>query len=582
MMRSLILLTALAAAYALLRGWPSDWDAVVRISLAATILVAALLFWGSPAKSPHKHARPARRPGPADLAGILMVILLVEGLILAFFTFAPARSEDLAVMMEEALDPGFTAAAATSPVDTTRSGTDSGELVISNWLFSGPGPRALNRSQKVRPSNRPEVYLYPDSPADAARLLKRERFLRNFTLATYREGQWLPHTMVPLTLTAGPDGITRPASTPGEPVSYEVTHQVNFRPQTLAITLPNFTSIALPSLRETAPDTFRLPRSSASRGNYRYRVTSVPFDFQQAKVAIPGTSPSPEYLALPENPSLRSKIKTLARSFGPPSRDSLVALRTHLRSRCRYSLDLALPENSDPVEGFLFETREGYCTHFASATVLLARAMGFPARLAFGWSGGRYFEGPNLFVFRAKEAHAWSEIFLEDLGWVIFETTPPSRNEGQSSLAPANEPPPLPDDFANDNANSADSSLAPLLRASLWTAGCAAVVLLILHLIRRSRPQPAPPLPGQSVLPDPPHYLAAFRQTCRNLGIPMPPGRTLRDHLKQIKDPPFSYDLLNYHYAVQYEGEKSDGSFEKKLLGRIRHWEKAQSQATDS
>lgn len=573
-MRSLVLLLTLVGTYAFLRGWPSDWHPMVRISLAGTILVTGLALWGRPPKQASATARPSKRIGLADVAGLLVAVVVVESLTLAFLAFAPARSEELALLVEEALEPEVTAPTNVSNPRSPDDGNATGELVVSNWLFGGPGPRSLNKSRQVRPSNRPEVYLYPASPEDARQLLTRGRFLRNFTLATYRDGFWHPHTIVPRTLAGGPDGITRPSSASGPAISYDILHQANPR-QTLAITMPDFTAIFQPSLRETTPDTFRLPRSTSRDGNYRYRVTSVPIDFDQIETLTPGQSPAAEYLALPQDPGLREKLITLASRFGPPSRQSLTALRDHLRERCAYSLKVDLPEDRDPVESFLFENRSGYCSHFASATVLLTRAMGIPSRLAFGWSGGRYFEGPNLFVFRAKEAHAWAEIHLEGLGWVIFETTPPGRNEGRSSQAPPDEAPPLPGNELDEATTEADAPLLPLIKGSLWVGGLALLLLASSLLYRRQTSRHQSPLPGPNVLPEPPHYLAAFRRASLASGHPIPPGRTLRSHLAASPAPDFTTSLVDYHYAVQYGGQERDKAFEKKLLRQIRHWEKS-------
>ena len=580
-MRLLLLIATIATGYALLRGWPSEWHPFLRIPLAGLLIGFSLLVWGRPAKSPLTHARPARRPHLADLTTAAGAILLMECLFLAFFSFAPKYSEDLAETFEEVLAGEFAAPA--PPPETAPGETlTTGDLVTSNWLFSGPGPRRLNKSQKVRPSNRPEVYLYPATPADARDLLSNDRFLRNFTLATYRDGAWLPQTMVPRTLRATGDRIIRPATTPGRPITYDISHQANPGRPTLAITLPDFTSITQPTLRETTPDTFRLPRSTARNRDYRYTVSSVPLDFEKLTSLIPGESPSPEYLALPEDPALRARLQNLAASFGPTSRQSLTALRDHLQSRCRYSLDVSLPEDADPVGSFLFDTRVGYCTHFASATVLLARCLGVPARLGFGWSGGRYFQGPNFFVFRAKEAHAWAEIYLQDLGWVIFETTPGSRSEGSPSLAPADEDPPFPDNYEYEDDSTLAVSTLPLLKASLWFGGFAILILALVFFIRKQRPDPESPLPGQTVLPKSPHYLTAFRQACLAADHPMPPGRTLRAHLAQIPPPGFARELLDYHYAVHYGDRPRHKASEKKFLGLIRSWEKSHAPSSRS
>ncbi|MDB4781235.1 transglutaminase-like domain-containing protein, partial [Akkermansiaceae bacterium] len=447
-------------------------------------------------------------------------------------------------------------------------------LVTSNWLFSGPGRRSLNKNKKVRPSNRPEVYLFPSTPNDARILLDRERFLRNFTLATYREESWFPLSMIPQTLSAR-NGVIDFEVTATEPkITYEISHQVNRGGPTLAITIPNLLSIKQPSLRKTSPDTFRLPPNTIRGEEYRYEVTSTPLDFNNIFEIIPGNLLSPEYLELPSNPKLRGKIKTLAARFGAPTRESLLSLRQYLNENCRYSLDPAMPAIAEPVESFLFETKTGYCTHFATATVLLARAMGVPARIAFGWSGGRYFSDPNLFVFRAREAHAWAEIYLKDRGWVIFETTPALREEGLPSVAETDETSPYPANFEDADTKLREKNTAPLLKASLWI-GVALFALLIGALIIKRPPVTISgdsPVPG--VLPNSPNYLSAFRRACLAHGHPMPSGCTLRTHLEKIAAPDFTVKLLQYHYSVLYGDQPRNKIIEKKLLHQLRKWER--------
>jgi transglutaminase-like putative cysteine protease len=380
--------------------------------------------------------------------------------------------------------------------------------------------------------------------------------------------------MIPQTLSAR-NGVIDFEVTATEPkITYEISHQVNRGGPTLAITIPNLLSIKQPSLRETSPDTFRLPPNTIRGEEYRYEVTSAPLDFNNIFEIIPGNLLSPEYLELPSNPELRGKIKTLAARFGAPTRESLLSLRQYLNENCRYSLDPAMPAIAEPVESFLFETKTGYCTHFATATVLLARAMGVPARIAFGWSGGRYFSDPNLFVFRAREAHAWAEIYLKDRGWVIFETTPALREEGLPSVAGTDETSPYPANFEDADTKLREKNTAPLLKASLWI-GMALFALLIGALIIKRPPVTISgdnPVPG--VLPNSPNYLSAFRRACLAHGHPMPSGCTLRAHLEKIAAPDFTVKLLQYHYSVLYGDQPRNKIIEKKLLHQLRKWER--------
>jgi transglutaminase-like putative cysteine protease len=75
------------------------------------------------------------------------------------------------------------------------------------------------------------------------------------------------------------------------------------------------------------------------------------------------------------------------------------------------------------ADGFLFETGEGYCVHFASSMVMLLRLNGIPARLSSGYRYAFPFDRQEVYEVRAESAHAWPEAYIEGFGWVPFEPT---------------------------------------------------------------------------------------------------------------------------------------------------------------
>jgi transglutaminase-like putative cysteine protease len=104
-------------------------------------------------------------------------------------------------------------------------------------------------------------------------------------------------------------------------------------------------------------------------------------------------------------------------------------IRQWLASLCSYSLDLPDNGETDSVEYFLSESHVGYCQHFASAGVLLLRQMGIPARYASGYivKADSFFQKTSAgytAVVTDRAAHAWAEIYLDDIGWVPVEMTP--------------------------------------------------------------------------------------------------------------------------------------------------------------
>ena len=85
-----------------------------------------------------------------------------------------------------------------------------------------------------------------------------------------------------------------------------------------------------------------------------------------------------------------------------------------------------LPERA-PLDALLFSTRAGFCEHFASAFTALMRSAGIPARVVIGYQGGEWVPddswGRGYLDVRQRDAHAWSEVWLEPNGWVRVDPT---------------------------------------------------------------------------------------------------------------------------------------------------------------
>lgn len=77
----------------------------------------------------------------------------------------------------------------------------------------------------------------------------------------------------------------------------------------------------------------------------------------------------------------------------------------------------------DSIDDFLFNTRRGFCGHYASAFVTLMRAAQVPARVVTGYLGGEWNPVGDFYVVRQSEAHAWAEVWLDGRGWVRIDPT---------------------------------------------------------------------------------------------------------------------------------------------------------------
>ncbi len=109
----------------------------------------------------------------------------------------------------------------------------------------------------------------------------------------------------------------------------------------------------------------------------------------------------------------------------------------------RYTLEPPLTSASGPVDGFLFQSRAGFCEHYAGAAAFLLRAAGLPARVVAGYLGGEIHPLGGYLVVRQYSAHAWVEVYFKDQGWVRIDPTAavaPERVEfGIAALFPEND-----------------------------------------------------------------------------------------------------------------------------------------------
>jgi len=93
-------------------------------------------------------------------------------------------------------------------------------------------------------------------------------------------------------------------------------------------------------------------------------------------------------------------------------------------SKFSYTLDLDSKGGESVLEDFLIRTKSGHCEYFATATTLLFRAMGIPARYSVGYSVSEYSMLEDQFVVRARDGHAWVTAWIDDK-WITVDNTPP-------------------------------------------------------------------------------------------------------------------------------------------------------------
>ena len=162
-----------------------------------------------------------------------------------------------------------------------------------------------------------------------------------------------------------------------------------------------------------------------------------------------------DYTELPAN--IDTRVYSLAvelTQHTTNAAEKAFAIQNYLAQNYRYTLDGGYPDgNADFVSWFLLESKEGYCSYFASAMAVMCRIAGLPARYVEGYAVHAQPGGAT--VVTGENAHAWVEVYLNGLGWVAFDPTARAReNQGDGDAAEAPDDSPNPDQDKMDDSAS--------------------------------------------------------------------------------------------------------------------------------
>jgi transglutaminase-like putative cysteine protease len=162
---------------------------------------------------------------------------------------------------------------------------------------------------------------------------------------------------------------------------------------------------------------------------------ATPDDLNQASTQYPSVIKT-LYLTIPDS-SLTALAEEATRGKTKPY-DRAEAIRQFVSQRCTYNLEArAVPQGRNPAEFFLNESREGYCDLFATATVMLCRAAGIPARYVTGFNSGEPDpEHPNSYLLRERNHHAWCEAYFVGYGWISLDATALTITTNTAVVAP--------------------------------------------------------------------------------------------------------------------------------------------------
>ena len=241
---------------------------------------------------------------------------------------------------------------------------------------------------------------------------ENQRYFRGMVLWSFDGRAWLPGAAARRPWSPAPVGVHDPVT------HYDVTLLASHRHWMFALDVP----VDAPEGAVMGPD-HTLWSSKPIDETLHYRVASAT-DYQL----------EPEKL----DPRIRAAALELPAEFDPGARalaerwrgtagaDDAAVVRDALAlfhdGGFVYDLD-APPLGRDSIDDFLFNTKTGFCEHYASAFTFLMRAAGIPARVVVGYQGGYWNAFAHYLLIRQSDAHAWSEVWLAGRGWMRVDPT---------------------------------------------------------------------------------------------------------------------------------------------------------------
>ncbi len=281
-----------------------------------------------------------------------------------------------------------------------------------------------------------------------------------------------------------------------------------------------------------------------------------------------------------EVPALEQVIAEMHLDAGADETQKLRAVSRFFSSKFSYSLwqgwDKVASTNATPLTKFLLTSRKGHCEYFASATVLLLRQLGIPARYAIGYAvheahGSEY-------VVRERDAHAWCLAWDEKAkNWVDFDTTPASWVSMENHFSAVGLWFSDARSWIGFQISKFRWRQAHLQQYILWSL-LPVMVVLLYHIIFRRRTQRKRPagkagLDADVIWPGLDSEFYQIESRLAACGVLREPGEALADWLERaLSEPsvaelrPVLQQLLRLHYRYRFDPHGLSEA-ERKSLG---------------
>ncbi|CAD0232260.1 Transglutaminase domain-containing protein [Planktothrix agardhii] len=297
------------------------------------------------------------------------------------------------------------------------------------------------------------------------------------------------------------------------------------------------------------------------------------------------SSPTPADLQIPK--SEKPAIAQIAQELnlkGKPPQEILKQVQDFFNNNFDYSLKLlGQDQKTTPLSTFLLKNRSGHCEYFATATTLLLREVGIPARYAIGFSVSEFSPLENQFIVRGRDSHAWTLVYLDGV-WQNFDTTPAGWSAFEDATASKWE-------FITDIGSFLWFQLTLFLKSIptinlLKYSGLFIIPILLIvgfqakkrvHRFKSKKIPSTPILPVQKLGTDSEFY--RIEKSLNNLGFFRYPSESLKSWMKRLKwELPQNMliddlsSIVELHYRYRFDPQSINQAEKQKLKEMIESW----------
>ena len=320
-----------------------------------------------------------------------------------------------------------------------------GTAMIVPFLIPGFGSKAIfdisstNASDRVRidPLVSIKASLTRHDPVEVFQVQSATpSYWRMLSMTTYDDGTWRPDLTDP-GQEVTPDTVLSAATVGTEPLdqTFTVSSDLGFP----------WLPVSYPPQRIDVPDTAVHYNGSTGTATLdgeldagaEYHVTSVrvqPTPAQLAAATFPPDAQDNPATSLASVPTdVAAGIRAIAERWTEGATNDyqrVLAIQDHLSDESEFTYDTSVPPRDDSYTllEFLTTTKRGFCQQFASAMAVMLRTMGFPSRVAIGYTPGQQDPDTDAYHVTTNQLHSWVEVLFPTYGWLAFEPTPGRTN----------------------------------------------------------------------------------------------------------------------------------------------------------